>query len=165
MAIDSGTVYWTSPVLPQATEAGCAVAGNVTPAGVKAAFVAIQPTDIYEVGAVIGTVTAATTYSFSVAVDEKIGGTLSTTGSNFVTVTGPAGAAITAGFTLKKSVKMRVPKGGCLVFTVIGAPASGTAMLYAIGAVAGGSALGAQAAAGGLGTASPPLINEILSTT
>jgi hypothetical protein len=165
MALDAGTFVWSVPVQGQATEAATAIAGNVTTTGVKAAFVASQPTDVYEVGAVIGTATAATTYTFTVAVDEKIGGTLSTTGSNFATVTGPAGAAITGGFTLKKAVKMRVPKGGCLVFNVTSAPASGTAQLYAICAVAGAPAIGAQAAAGGLGTASPPVPNEILSTT
>lgn len=166
MAIDAGTVIWSSPAAGVGTtEASAAIAGNVTSNGVKASFVAAQPMDVYEVGAVIGTVTAATTYAFTVAVDEKIGGTLSTTGSNFATVTGPAGAAITAGFTLKKFVKMRVPKGGCLVFTVTSAPASGTAMLYAIVAPTGAPTLGAQAAAGGLGTASPPVTNEILSTT
>jgi hypothetical protein len=100
MALDAGTVLWTVPLNGQTTEAGLAIAGNVTTTGVKAAFIAQQPMDIYEVGAIIGTATAATTYVFTVAVDEKIGGTLAATGSNFATVTGPAGAAIAAGTTL-----------------------------------------------------------------
>lgn len=168
MAGDAGTVLWTVPLNGQTTEAGLAIAGNVTTTGVKACFIAQQPTDIYEVGAIIGTATAATTYTFTVAVDEKIGGTLSSVSvapSNFVTVTGPASTIIPAGSTLKKSVKLRVPKGGCLVFNVTSAPASGTAQLYAIGAVAGGPVIGAQAAAGGLSTATPPVTNEIISTT
>jgi hypothetical protein len=60
---------------------------------------------------------------------------------------------------------MRVPKGGCLVFNVTGAPASGTAQLYAIGAVTGAPVIGAQALAGGLGVGTPPVPNEVISTT
>ena len=167
MALDAGYSFWSFPPQGQATEVASAIATNVTTAGVRCAFLATQPTDVYEVGAIIGaTATAATTYVFTVAVDEKVGGTLATAPStNFATVTGPASTIIPAGYTLKKSVKMRVPKGGCLVFNVTGNPASGTACLYAIVAPAGAPLQGAQAAAGGLGTASPPVINEILSTT
>jgi hypothetical protein len=167
MAIDAGTIVWSSPAAGVGTtEASAAIAGNVTSTGVKASFVAAQPMDVYEVGAVIGTATAATTYNFTVAVDEKIGGTLASSGSNFATVTGPAATIIPGGSTLKKFVKMRVPKGGVLVFTVLAtAPASGTAMFYAIVSPAGAPVLGIQAAAGGLGVGSPPVINEIISTT
>jgi len=164
MAGDAGAIYWTVPTQGQSTEAGSAIAGNVTSTGVKAAFLAMQPTDIYEVGAVIGgTATAATTYTFTVAVDEKVGGTLASSGENFATVTGPASTIIAAGVTLKKSVRMRVPKGGCLVFNVTSAPASGTAMLYALGSPAGQPLIGVQALAGGIGASTT--VNEILSTT
>src|SRR5215813_12028020 len=139
MAVDAGYTIWSSPAAGVGTtDASAAIAGNVTSTGAKASFLAAQPMDVYEVGAIIGTATAATTYNFTVAVDEKIGGTLASSGSNFVTVTGPAATAIPAGSTLKKFVKMRVPKGGCLVFTVLAtAPASGTAQLYALCAPAG----------------------------
>jgi len=172
MAIDAGTFIVTWPA-SATTEAGNAIAGNVTSTGVKGSYCAAQPVDVYEIGAVIGTATAATTYVFTAAVDEKIGGTLSSSSispSNFATVTGPASTAITAGYTLKKFVKFRIPKGGTLVLNVTGAPASGTAMLYAVMAVAGAPQIGSQSGTGGLGL---PLVsgvptvtpNEILSTT
>src|SRR5262249_62077892 len=108
----------------------------------RGALRAAQQRAVYEVGPIIGRATAATTYNFTGAVDEKIGGTLASSGSNFVTVTGPAATAIPAGSTLKKFVKMRVPKGGCLVFTLLAtAPASGTAQLYALCAPAGAPAI------------------------
>jgi len=170
MALDAGYTIWCSPAAGVGTtDASAAIAGNVTSTGAKASFLAAQPMDVYEVGAVIGTATAATTYNFEVAVEEKIAGTFSTTSispTNYALVTGPAGASIPAGTTLKKSVNMRVPKGGCLRFNVLAtAPASGTAMLYAIVAPAGGPVIGVQAGSGGLGTQSPSVTNEILSST
>ena len=170
MALDAGYTIWCSPAAGVGTtDASAAIAGNVTSTGAKASFLAAQPMDVYEVGAVIGTATAATTYNFEVAVEEKIAGTFSTTSispTNYALVTGPAGASIPAGTTLKKSVNMRVPKGGCLRFNVLAtAPASGTAMLYAIVAPAGAPVIGIQAGSGGLGSQSPPATNEILSTT
>jgi len=167
MAIDAGTFIVTWPA-SATTEAGNAIAGNVTSTGVKGSYCAAQPTDVYEIGAVIGTATAATTYVFTAAVDEKIGGTLSSSGENFATITGPASTVIANGTTLKKSVRFRIPKGGTLVLNVTGAPASGTAMLYAVMAVAGGPVIGTQAGAGGIGSTlsgGVPVINEILSST
>jgi hypothetical protein len=155
MAIDAGTFVWSVPLNGQATDAALAIAGNVTTATDKAFFLAEQPIDVYEVGAIIGTVTAATTYVFTVATAPAIGGAYTVQ----ATVTGPAGAAIPAGSTLKKFVKIRVPKGGVLRFTVTGAPASGTAQLYAICAVAGAPVLGVTGGVAG------GAVNEVISTT
>ena len=171
MALDAGYTIWCSPAAGVGTtDASAAIAGNVTSTGAKASFLAAQPMDVYEVGAVIGTATAATTYNFEVAIEEKIGGTFSTattiSPTNYALVTGPAATAIPAGTTLKKFVNMRVPKGGVLRFNVLAtAPASGTAMLYAIVAPAGAPQIGVQAGSGGLGTQSPSVTNEILSST
>jgi hypothetical protein len=161
MAIDAGQLLFQFPSAGQATEVASQVVTNVTTTGDKVFFLATQPIDVYEVGAVIGTLTAATTYVFSVAANSVIGGAYPTIGqANFVTVTGPAGAAIAAGTTLKKSqMKIRVPKGGYLRFNVSGAPASGTACFYAIAVPAGAPFVGTT---GGIATGA---INEIQSTT
>src|SRR5215468_12556262 len=99
MAIDAGVVKWQFPTNGQATDAANAVAGNVTTTGDKAFFLADANYDVYEVGALIGTATAATTYTFTVATAPLIGGSYTVQ----ATVTGPAGTAIAAGGALKKS--------------------------------------------------------------
>jgi hypothetical protein len=152
MAIDAGTFVWTGPAAGQATEAASV---TTVSAGDKAFFLAEQPIDVWEVGATIGVVTAATTFIFTVATNTAFGGGYTTQ----ATVTGPASAAIAAGTTLKKSVKIRVPKGGFLRFTVTGAPASGSAQYYAICSVAGAPVLGVTGGVAG------GAVNEILSTT
>src|SRR5215475_1745877 len=121
MAMDAGTNYFTFPVSGQATDAGNAVAGNVTTTGDKVFFVAPDGVDIVEVGALIGTATAP-----------AIGG--SYTVQN--TVTGPA-AALATGTALRRNVKIHLEKGQVLRFSVTGAPASGTAQFYAKGYPAG----------------------------
>ena len=45
MALDAGTFIMTWPA-SATTEAGGAIAANVTPAGVKASYCAPQPTDV-----------------------------------------------------------------------------------------------------------------------
>ena len=152
MAIDSGTLLLIGPPSGQATEAASV---TTVSAGDKAFFLAAQPMDVFEVGAMIGVVTAATTLVFTVATNTAFGGGYTVQ----ATVTGPAGAAIAAGTTLKKSVKIRVPKGGFLRFTVTGAPASGSAQYYAIASVAGAPVLGTTGGVAG------GAVNEILSTT
>jgi len=133
MAMDAGTIFWAFPANGQATDAANAVAGNVTATGDKVFFVAPQGVDIVEVGALIGTATAATTYAFTVATAPKIGGSYTVVG----TVTGPASTAIAAGAALKKNTKIHLDRGGVLRFSVTGAPASGTAQFYATGYPAG----------------------------
>jgi len=130
--MDAGTNYFTFPVSGQATDAGNAVAGNVTTTGDKVFFVAPDGVDIVEVGALIGTATAATAYVFTVATAPAIGG--SYTVQN--TVTGPA-AALATGTALRRNVKIHLEKGQVLRFSVTGAPASGTAQFYAKGYPAG----------------------------
>lgn len=133
MAMDAGTFYWSTPANGQATDAGNAVAGNVTSTGDKAFFVAPEGVDIVEVGALIGTATAATTYVFTVATAPRIAGAYTVQ----ATVTGPAATAIAAGGVLKKGVKIHLDRGQVLRFAVTGAPASGTAQLFAKGYPAG----------------------------
>ena len=126
MAMDAGTYTWTFPANGQATDAANAVAGNVTTAADKAFFVATEGVDVVEVGANIGTATAATAYAFTVATAPNIGGAYTVQ----ATVTGPA-AALAAGSCLKKNVKIHLNRGQVLRFTVTSAPASGTAQLFA----------------------------------
>jgi len=133
MAIDAGLVKWTFPANGQSTDAANAVAGNVTTTGDKVFFLADANYNVFEVGALIGTATAATTYVFTVATAPLIGG--SYTVAN--TITGPASTAIAAGGALKRSVNIPLAKGACLRFSVTGNPASGTAQFYAILAPAG----------------------------
>lgn len=130
MAMDAGTIYWSAPANGQATDA--ANAGAVS-AGDKAFFVATEGTDIVEIGALIGTATAATTFVFTAATAPRIGGAYTVV----ATVTGPAATAIAAGGVLKKGVKIHLDRGQVLRFAVTGAPASGTAQLYAKGYPAG----------------------------
>jgi hypothetical protein len=124
--MDAGTYTWTSPANGQATDAANAVAGNVTTTGDKAFFVATEGVDVVEAGAVIGTVTAATSYAFTLATAPRIGGAYTVQ----ATVTGPA-AAIAAGAALKKPVKIHLDRGQVLRFSVTSAPASGTAQFFA----------------------------------
>jgi len=152
MAIDAGTFIWTAPPSGAATEAASV---TTVSAGDKGFLLAAQPIDVYEVGAMIGVVTAATTFVFTVATNTAFGGGYTTQ----ATVTGPASAAIAAGTTLKKFVKIRIPKGGFMRFSVTGAPASGSAQYYAICSVAGAPVIGLTGGVAG-GT-----VNEILSTT
>jgi len=133
MAMDAGSFYWTVPANGQATDAANAVAGNVTTTGDKAFFVAPEGVDVVEVGALIGTATAATTYVFTLATAPRIGGAYTVVG----TVTGPAGASIPAGGVLKKAQKIHLDRGQVLRISVTGAPASGTAQFFARGYPAG----------------------------
>src|SRR5262245_56998064 len=126
MSMDAGTYTWAFPANGQATDAANAVAGNVTTTGDKAFFVATEGVDVVEVGAVVGTATAATAYVFTVATAPAIGGSYTVA----ATVTGPA-AAIAAGAALKKNVKIHLNRGQVLRFSVTSAPASGTAQLFA----------------------------------
>jgi hypothetical protein len=68
-----------------------------------------------------------------VATAPRIGGAYTVV----ATVTGPASTAIAAGATLKKAIKIHLDRGQVLRFSVTGAPASGTAQLYAKGYPAG----------------------------
>jgi hypothetical protein len=133
MSMDAGTVFLSVPANGQATEAANAIAGNVTTTGDKAFFVAPVGLDVVEVGAVIGTATAATTYIFTVATAPKMGGAYTVQ----ATVTGPATTIIAAGTKLKKNTKIHLDAGNVLRFSVTGAPASGTAQLYAMAYPAG----------------------------
>ena len=126
MAMDAGTYTWAFPANGQATDAANAVAGNVTTTGDKAFFVATEGVDVVEVGALIGTATAATAYIFTAATAPAIGGSYTVA----ATVTGPT-AAIAAGACLRRTTKIHLDKGQVLRFSVTGAPASGTAQLYA----------------------------------
>src|SRR5262249_59954092 len=93
MAMDAGTYTWAFPANGQATDAANAVAGNVTTTGDKAFFVASEGVDVVEVGALIGTATAATAYVFTAATAPAIGGsyTVAATGTR-PTVAVSAGA-------------------------------------------------------------------------
>lgn len=132
MGMDAGTIFLSVPANGQATDAANAIAGNVTTAGDKAFFVAPMGMDVVEVGAIVGTATAATAYVFTVATAPRIAGAYTVV----ATVTGPA-AAIAAGARLKKNTKIHLDAGQVLRFSVTGAPASGTAQLYAVAYPAG----------------------------
>ena len=138
MASDAGVGVWTFPSAGTATDAGQCVVGNCTPGGVKANFLCDQNYNLFEVGAMIGTATAADTYVFTVSTAPLIGGVYVLR----TTVTGPAAAAIPAGTCLKSQpLNVFMPKGTVLQFNVTDATAAGTAMFYAVVSPAGDPAV------------------------
>lgn len=140
MAMDAGLILLTFPATGQATDAGNGVAGNCTPTGDKAFYWAPTALDVAEVGALIGTATAADTYAFTVASAPATGGVFTV----FATVTGPAATIIPAGTRLVKAVNKRIAAGDVLRFTVSDASSAGTAQFFAICYPAGDSVSGTE---------------------
>jgi len=124
MSMDAGTYTWSVPANVQATDG--ALAGALTPAGDKGFFIATEGVDVVEVGALIGTVTAASALVFTAATAPAIAGSYSVQ----ATVTGPA-AGLPAGGCLRKSTKIHLDKGQVLRLSITGAVATGTGQLYA----------------------------------
>lgn len=154
MASDAGLVVWQFPALGQATDAGQAVAGNMTPGADKVFFVAAFNLTIFEVGVLIGTATGADTYIFTVSTAPNIGGAYTLRS----TITGPTATAIAAGTALKSQpLDIEMRKGNVLRFTVTDAAAAGTGCFYALGYPSGDPVRHLMGAAG--------TTNELISTT